>query len=91
MQLILTEDQELLAKTAADFVAENSPVARVRALRDANDPDGFSRALWREMNVSYRRSLQARFAVALSDRDIQAISATSRTLSDHIAADQRDA
>src|SRR5262245_49311056 len=49
MQLVLSEDQELLAKTAADFVAENSPVARVRALRDSNDPDGFSRALWRQM------------------------------------------
>jgi alkylation response protein AidB-like acyl-CoA dehydrogenase len=49
MQLVLTEDQELLAKTAADFVAQNSPVARVRALRDGNDPDGFSRALWKQM------------------------------------------
>ncbi len=42
MQLVLTEDQELLAKTAADFVAENSPVARMRALRDSGDKDGFS-------------------------------------------------
>jgi alkylation response protein AidB-like acyl-CoA dehydrogenase len=49
MQLILSEDQELLAKTAADFVSQNSPVARVRALRDGNDPDGFSRALWKQM------------------------------------------
>jgi alkylation response protein AidB-like acyl-CoA dehydrogenase len=49
MQLVLTEDQELLAKTAADFVGQNSPVARVRALRDANDPDRFSRALWKQM------------------------------------------
>ena len=49
MQLVLTEDQELLAKTAADFVAERSPVARVRQLRDSRDPDGFSRALWKEM------------------------------------------
>ncbi len=49
MQLILTEDQELLAKTAADFVSQNSPVARMRALRDSNDPDGFSRALWKQM------------------------------------------
>src|SRR5262245_4389809 len=49
MQLVLSEDQELLAKTAADFVAQNSPVARVRALRDANDPDRFSRALWKQM------------------------------------------
>lgn len=49
MQLILTEDQELLAKTASDWVAEKSPVKRVRELRDRNDPDGFSRALWKEM------------------------------------------
>ena len=49
MQLALTEDQELLAKTAADFAAERSPVSRVRQLRDAGDPDGFSRALWKEM------------------------------------------
>ncbi len=49
MQLVLTEDQELLAKTAADFVAENSPVARMRALRDSGDKDGFSRPLWKQM------------------------------------------
>jgi alkylation response protein AidB-like acyl-CoA dehydrogenase len=49
MQLVLTEDQELLAKTARDFVAERSPVSRVRALRDADDATGFSRALWKEM------------------------------------------
>lgn len=49
MQLVLTEDQELLAKTAADFVRERSPVARVRELRDRRDPDGFSRALWKQM------------------------------------------
>ncbi len=49
MQLALTEDQELLAKTAADFVAENSPVSRVRKLRDSGDEDGFSRKLWKQM------------------------------------------
>ena len=49
MNLALTEDQELLARTAADFVAASSPVARVRKLRDAGDPVGFSRELWREM------------------------------------------
>ena len=49
MQLVLTEDQELLAKTAADFVAEKSPVARMRKLRDSDDPTGFSRELWKEM------------------------------------------
>ena len=28
------------------------------------------RRLWREMNVSYRRALQAQFAIHLDDRDI---------------------
>ncbi len=49
MQLVLSEDQELIAKTANDFVAEQSPVARMRALRDDADPVGYSRALWKEM------------------------------------------
>ncbi|MGH0035156.1 MAG: acyl-CoA dehydrogenase family protein [Myxococcota bacterium] len=49
MQLVLNEDQELLAKTAADFVAERSPVSRMRALRDSGDPLCFSRELWKEM------------------------------------------
>jgi alkylation response protein AidB-like acyl-CoA dehydrogenase len=47
--LVLTEDQELIAKTARDFVDEESPVSRMRALRDSRDPDGFSRALWKQM------------------------------------------
>ncbi|MGE0825904.1 MAG: acyl-CoA dehydrogenase family protein [Candidatus Binatia bacterium] len=49
MNLVLTEDQELLAQTATDFVREHSPVSRVRALRDAQDPAGFSRDLWKQM------------------------------------------
>jgi alkylation response protein AidB-like acyl-CoA dehydrogenase len=49
VQLVLTEDQELIAKTASDFAAQRSPIARVRELRDAGDPVGFSRELWKEM------------------------------------------
>ena len=49
MELVLTEDQELLAKTAADFVSEHSPVSRVRKLRDTKDPVGFSKELWKQM------------------------------------------
>lgn len=49
MELVLTEDQELLSKTATDFVRTNSPVSRVRQLRDTQDPVGFSRPLWKEM------------------------------------------
>jgi alkylation response protein AidB-like acyl-CoA dehydrogenase len=49
VQLVLSEDQELLAKTATDFVSERSPLSRVRRLRDEGDPLGFSRELWKEM------------------------------------------
>ena len=49
MNLALSEDQELIARSAADFAREKSPVARVRELRDARDPTGFSRALWKQM------------------------------------------
>ncbi len=49
MALVLTEDQELIAKTARDFVDEESPVSRMRALRDSRDETGFSRPLWKQM------------------------------------------
>jgi acyl-CoA dehydrogenase len=49
-ELVLTEEQELLKRTAADFVRSHSPVSRVRQLRDAGDPIGYSRDLWREMS-----------------------------------------
>ena len=49
MELVLNEDQELIAQTARDFVREHSPVARFRALRDAGDELGYSRELYREM------------------------------------------
>jgi alkylation response protein AidB-like acyl-CoA dehydrogenase len=49
MQLVLSEDQELLAKTALDFAREHSPLARVRELRDRDDAAGFSRPLWKQM------------------------------------------
>jgi alkylation response protein AidB-like acyl-CoA dehydrogenase len=49
VQLVLTEDQELLAKTATDFVRTHSSIKRVRVLRDAGDPIGFSRDLWKQM------------------------------------------
>lgn len=49
MNLVLTEEQHLLQRTARDFVAAGKPLSRLRHLRDANDPDGFSRPLWEEM------------------------------------------
>jgi DNA-binding MarR family transcriptional regulator len=36
------------------------------------------RALWREMNVSYRRSVQHRFASALDDHEIAAVTVVNR-------------
>jgi len=49
VDLVLSEEQELLARTAREFVNGKSPLTRIRRLRDAQDPTGFSRELWREM------------------------------------------
>ena len=49
MELVLSEDQELIQKTAVDFIAEKSPIRRMRELRDKGDPTRFSKALWKEM------------------------------------------
>jgi alkylation response protein AidB-like acyl-CoA dehydrogenase len=49
MGLTLSEDQLILKETARSFLDEKSPVSRMRALRDSEDPTGFSRALWKEM------------------------------------------
>ena len=45
------------------------------------------RALWREMNVSYRRAVQTRFAIALDDDDVQAITTTAVILSAHLQSE----
>jgi len=49
MQLVLTEDQTMLARTASSFVTEHSPVARLRKLRDSRDEQGYSRSLYQKM------------------------------------------
>jgi alkylation response protein AidB-like acyl-CoA dehydrogenase len=50
MTLILNEEQGMLRDSAAQFLAENASVAHLRKLRDQNDPDGFSRAVWKQFN-----------------------------------------
>ena len=49
MTLLLTEEQQAIQKTAREFVQARMPIAHLRALRDAADPIGFSRASWREL------------------------------------------
>ena len=49
MDMVLSEDQELIAKTAVDFLAEKAPLSRTRELRDSGDAVGFSKSLWSEM------------------------------------------
>ncbi|MCC6765145.1 MAG: acyl-CoA dehydrogenase family protein [Deltaproteobacteria bacterium] len=49
MDLVLNEEQEMLARSAREFVSGRSSLRRVRQLRDGEDADGFSRDLWREM------------------------------------------
>lgn len=49
MGLVLTEDQQMLKRSAAEFVKKESPVMRVRQLRDSEDPLGYSPELWKRM------------------------------------------
>jgi alkylation response protein AidB-like acyl-CoA dehydrogenase len=49
MALVLGEDQQILKQSAADFVKRESPVSRIRELRDGQNSDGFSRDLWQRM------------------------------------------
>lgn len=49
MSLALNSEQSLIARTARDFVRQESPVARFRALRDRDDPLGYSPVLYAQM------------------------------------------
>ncbi len=49
MPLILASETQMVRDTAHEFFRERAPITALRKLRDANDPDGFSRSLWREM------------------------------------------
>ena len=49
MQLVLTEDQALLARTAREFVSGSPPIARLRKLRDARDERGYARDRYARM------------------------------------------
>ncbi len=49
MALVLDADQQMLKQAARDFVKKESPVSRVRKLRDERHPEGFSRSMWRKM------------------------------------------
>ena len=47
MNFDLTDDQKMLVETAASFVKKQSPVSRMRKLRD--DELGYDKAVWRQM------------------------------------------
>ena len=49
MALTLDNETTLIRDTAFAFFKDKAPVSALRKLRDDKDPDGFSRALWREM------------------------------------------
>lgn len=49
MQLALTEDQIMLARSAGDFVAQSSPVSRLRTLRDQKDERGYSLPIYKQL------------------------------------------
>jgi alkylation response protein AidB-like acyl-CoA dehydrogenase len=47
MALILNEEQMMVRDNARAFLADKGPVSHLRKLRDARDPTGFSRELWK--------------------------------------------
>ncbi|MBN1381377.1 MAG: acyl-CoA dehydrogenase family protein [Deltaproteobacteria bacterium] len=49
MELVLNEEQTMLAESVNSFVKDNSPITRFRKLRDENDPLGYSKELWKQM------------------------------------------
>jgi alkylation response protein AidB-like acyl-CoA dehydrogenase len=49
MALVWTDEQLLLREVARTFLDEHAPITELRRLRDDLDPDGFSRAAWKEM------------------------------------------
>jgi acyl-CoA dehydrogenase len=49
MPMIISSDAKMVREGAHDFFSEKSPILSLRKLRDSQDPDGFSRPLWREM------------------------------------------
>lgn len=49
MSMLLNEEQAQLRESAREFLAERSPVALQRALRDRDEALGFEPALWREV------------------------------------------
>jgi alkylation response protein AidB-like acyl-CoA dehydrogenase len=49
MELVLNEEQTMLDQTARNFIKDNSPVTRMRKLRDEGDPLCYSRDMWKKM------------------------------------------
>ena len=47
--LLLNDEQQMLSKTAYQFIRQRAPAARIRAFRDSKDEVGFSREVWNEM------------------------------------------
>jgi alkylation response protein AidB-like acyl-CoA dehydrogenase len=49
MELVLNEEQAMLAQTARDFIKDHSPISRLRKLRDELDLLGYSKEMWGKM------------------------------------------
>jgi alkylation response protein AidB-like acyl-CoA dehydrogenase len=49
MQLALTEDQTMLARSASDYLSQSSPITRLRGLRDAKDARGYSLDVYKKL------------------------------------------
>ena len=51
MALVLNEEQVMLQESARDFLQSQAPVGQLRALRDGDSKEGFSRETWQQMSA----------------------------------------
>ena len=65
MNFGFTEEQDFLRSTAREFLANESPMTRVRELMD--DPRGYDPDVWAKM-AQMPQTRKACWAVALQDR-----------------------
>ena len=49
LNLVLSEDQEMLRDAARNFCQKHTPIKQLRQLRDSRDATGFDRESWRQM------------------------------------------
>jgi alkylation response protein AidB-like acyl-CoA dehydrogenase len=83
--LAASEDQQLIREAALQFLREQEPLARLRALRDGDEPSGVSPELWSEMGALGWPGLLAPEAHGGSGLGFQELGVVVEALGRHLA------